>query len=55
MKDIVKVALNLPLYGTYSYRISDELHVVRPGMRVKVPFGRKMLVGVCVEIEKNNK
>ena len=55
MKDIVKVALNLPLYGTYSYRISDELHVVRPGMRVKVPFGRKMLVGICVEIEKNNK
>ena len=41
MKNIIKVAFNLPLYGTYSYLTTDEQQNIEPGIRIKVPFGKK--------------
>ena len=43
MKNIINVALNLPLYGTYSYLIPEEIDHIKPGVRVEVPFGQKNL------------
>ena len=55
MKNIINVALNLPLYGTYSYLIPEEIDHIKPGVRVEVPFGQKKLVGICVRVDKNSK
>ena len=44
----VKVAVPVPLHRLFSYRV-PEATVVAPGMRVRVPFGRRPLVGVIVE------
>ena len=55
MKNIIKVALNLPLYGTYSYLVPDAVKNIKPGLRVEVPFGRKKLIGICIGIEKNSR
>ena len=55
MKNIINVALNLPLYGTYSYLIPEEIDDIKPGVRVEVPFGQKKLVGICVRVDKNSK
>jgi len=40
------VAVNLPLYETFTYRIPPPLQcLVSPGVRVLVPFGRRTLTG----------
>ena len=55
MKNIIKVAFNLPLYGTYSYLTTDEQQNIKPGIRIKVPFGKKKLIGLCIDTTKNTK
>jgi primosomal protein N' (replication factor Y) len=46
-----QVALPLPLEKTFSYRVPDFLAVsCRTGVRVIVPFGRKKLPGVVVQV-----
>lgn len=42
-----RVALDVPLPGPFDYRASEP---VVPGQRVIVPFGRRKLVGVVVEL-----
>ncbi len=40
----VDIILPLPLAGTFTYRIPDDLHAhVKPGVRVIVPFGKKKM------------
>lgn len=46
---IVRVAVPSPLYRTFDYRRGD-LPPLRPGMRVRVPFGRARVVGLVVEL-----
>ena len=55
MKSIINVALNLPLYGTYSYLIPEGIDNIKIGVRVEVPFGRKKLIGICVGVDKDSK
>ena len=44
-----QVAINLPAGDTYDYAVPPDLRArLRPGMRVRVPFGRRTLVGYCV-------
>lgn len=49
------VALLAPLDRSYSYLVPDELgERVRPGMRLRVPFGRsgKPQIGFCVDVSR---
>ena len=43
---VVRVALSTPLRQLFDYRSAE--HDIRPGMRVRVPFGRQRLVGVVM-------
>ena len=44
--DLVQVAVALPVYGTYTYRVPEHLAFLSaPGMRVLVPFGRRRVTG----------
>ena len=46
---LAEVALPLPLFTTFSYRIADELaNAVVPGTRVVVPFRNRKEIGICV-------
>ena len=50
----VKVALNVPLRATFDYKVPKALayrHELRPGMRVKVPFGNgdRQAIGLVIE------
>lgn len=45
------VALPVPLRTTFTYAVSDDLRAqVQPGSRVLVPFRKKAMVGVVVEM-----
>lgn len=50
---IAQVALDLPLYRLFDYRI-DGLGPVEPGLRVRVPFGRGEKVGVVVRVQESS-
>ena len=55
----VKVALNVPLRATFDYKVPKALayrHHIRPGMRVKVPFGKgdRHSVGLVIETCSNS-
>jgi primosomal protein N' (replication factor Y) len=42
----IEVAVALPVSGTFTYSVPDDLHdAVAPGMRVLVPFGRRRVTG----------
>ena len=46
---IAEVAVPLPPRKTFHYAIPERLReAVRPGVRLRVPFGSRSLVGVCV-------
>lgn len=49
----VQVALDVPLRTLFDYRIPAALCAldIKPGIRVKVPFGRKTVIGVVVSLE----
>ncbi len=47
-----EVAVPLPVKKIFDYLVPPELRaVVRPGMRVRVPFGKRILVGCCVGLK----
>ncbi|MCK4705854.1 MAG: primosomal protein N', partial [Gammaproteobacteria bacterium] len=48
---ILKIAVPVPLFGTFDYLIPDSLqhHRFTPGCRVEVPFGRRTAIGVVLE------
>ncbi|MGO1344510.1 MAG: primosomal protein N', partial [Chromohalobacter japonicus] len=48
---LLRVALPTPLRRLFDYRPCREVPACgwRPGLRVKVPFGRRQLIGVVVE------
>lgn len=48
MIQTARVALSRPLRRLFDYRIPDGMRLV-PGQRVRVPFGRQVLVGLVVE------
>ena len=46
---IAKVAVPVPLYGLFDYVVPDELSgSTQKGCRVKVPFGRKQIIGMVI-------
>jgi len=48
-KNYAEVALNVPLETTFHYRVPELLRdSLEAGMRVRVPFGAREMIGVCV-------
>ena len=48
---IAKIAVPVPLYGLFDYLIPESAAgQLKKGCRVKVPFGRKQLVGMVISI-----
>ncbi|MDO8844357.1 primosomal protein N' [Methylicorpusculum sp.] len=49
---IFKIAVSVPLYRLFDYRAPENLESIdlKPGIRVEVPFGKALKVGVLVEI-----
>ncbi|MGH8482092.1 MAG: DEAD/DEAH box helicase, partial [Nevskiaceae bacterium] len=45
---LVAVAVPAPLYTAFDYRAGEEM-TIRAGMRVRVPFGARQVVGVALE------
>jgi primosomal protein N' (replication factor Y) len=46
---LAEVALPLPLFNTFSYRVADGLaNAVVPGTRLLVPFRNRKEIGICV-------
>ena len=54
MNKRLKVALNLPLYGTFDYFIQHNSTNINVGTRVQVSFGKKELIGIVSEIKKHS-
>lgn len=51
MPDFAEVVLNLPLDRSFTYRIPPSLQaLVRPGVRVQVPFGPRSVSGFVVAV-----
>jgi primosomal protein N' (replication factor Y) len=50
---VVRVALDIPLSTLFDYLVSPEISV-SVGQRVLVPFGRKQLVGIVMELAENS-
>ena len=48
MLELIAVAVPVPLYTLFDYRVPATGGVLVPGMRVRVPFGRRTVVGVVV-------
>ncbi len=49
---ILRIAVPSPLYQTFDYLppLNSDLAALRPGVRVRVPFGRRQTVGFLVEL-----
>lgn len=48
MPTLVAVAVPAPLPGPLTYRVPEDLAWCRPGMRVRVPLGRRRITGVVL-------
>ncbi len=52
---LVDVALPVPLPRPFTYLVPPELQsLIRPGMRVLVPFGKKKLTGIVIGFPKSS-
>ena len=53
---IAEVALDTPLRRTFDYLIPTNLtnSALKPGLRVKVPFGRRTLIGLIVRLKSTS-
>ncbi len=47
----LRVALNTPVRREFSYALPTSMGEVEEGMRVKVPFGQRSMVGVVVKVD----
>lgn len=51
---IARVAVPVPLRKTFDFRLPKTDNTVVPGVRVRVPFGRRKLIGVVVSLEQKS-
>lgn len=47
---VARVAVPAPLRRLFDYRLSPDTPLPAPGVRVRVPFGRRQVVGVVVDM-----
>jgi primosomal protein N' (replication factor Y) len=48
---IAQVALDTPLRTLFDYLIPEDAQVIKVGQRVKVPFGRRQMLGVVIRLQ----
>ena len=53
-RPIIYVAINSPLYHGFDYLLPKEFELPRIGSRVRVPFGKRKLVGVILKIKNKS-
>ena len=52
---LAQIALDNPLRKLFDYRVPKHLQTqLKPGCRVRVPFGNKVLTGICIQFTKNS-
>lgn len=51
-KTILKVAIQTPLRRVFDYLLPDEINcsALKPGIRIKVPFGRREVIGILLDV-----
>lgn len=49
--EVVRVALPVPLYREFDYRVPEGSRRPAPGDRVRAPFSGRTLTGVCTEVQ----
>lgn len=53
MKNYVEIAISCPLRTTFDYKIPEGM-TLKPGMRVKAPFGRRVMTGMTVALKSES-
>ena len=51
MSCIIEIAINCPLRQTFDYLSDEQPDVWQKGMRAKVPFGSKQVIGIVTDIK----
>ena len=51
MSCIIEIAINCPLRQTFDYLSDEHADIWRQGMRAKVPFGKKTVIGIVTGIK----
>ena len=53
-KQVIQVAVPRPLHSVYDYHVEAEQPVPKVGARLRVPFGRSEVIGICISTEVDN-
>lgn len=53
-KQVIQVAVPRPLHSAYDYHVDGGLALPSIGARVRVPFGRSEVIGICVNTLVDN-
>ena len=51
-KSVLRIAVPSPLYREFDYLppVNSDLACLQPGIRLRVPFGRRTTIGVLVDL-----
>ena len=53
-KNIAQIAIIKPLHNLFDYEIPKKSSYLKPGSRVRVEFGKKLLIGFVIKIKEQN-
>ena len=53
-KQVIQVAVPRPLHSVYDYHVEAEHPAPKVGARLRVPFGRSEVIGICISTEVDN-
>ena len=53
-KNIAQIAIIKPLHNLFDYEIPKKSNHLKPGSRVRVEFGKKLLIGFVIKIKEQN-
>lgn len=51
---VIQVAVPRPLHSVYDYHVDSSATVPHVGARLRVPFGRSEVIGICVSTQVDN-
>ncbi len=50
----VEVVFNLPIYHAFTYHLPDSFSHITPGYRVLVPFGKRTITGIVINLPEKS-
>ena len=53
-KQVIQVAVPRPLHSVYDYHVDGDMALPALGARLRVPFGRSEVIGICVSTHVDN-